>query len=389
MTAQFLQGCDVLTDQGVRAGLGLLVRHGRIEAVLPETDLVAVDRIALPPKTLLAAGFIDVQVNGGGGILFNDHPTAQAALAIAAAHRTLGTTAILPTLITSDPATMRAAAAAARPAVAAGQGVLGIHFEGPFLSPARPGVHRPDLIRAPDDADLALLESVATHWDGKVVLTLAPECVPQVAQDRLAAAGIILSAGHSAAPFDTVRPPITGITHLFNAMNPPTARDPGLVAAALLGDFFTGIIMDFIHVHPAMLRLLLAVKHANRIMLVSDSMSVAGTDLAEFLLQGRHIIRRNGRLETAGGVLAGADLSLAQAVRNAMQVLGLDAAQAIAMATEVPAAFLGLSAERGRIAPGLRADLVLLSPGMEVLGTFLAGAWRGEPGVLPAGHVTA
>jgi N-acetylglucosamine-6-phosphate deacetylase len=384
MAAQFLYGCDVLTPEGIRAGHGVLMEAGRIRAVLPADRAPSVECIALPAKTLLAPGFVDVQVNGGGGLLFNDHPTVEAALAIAAAHRALGTTGILPTLITSDPATMRAAAAAARPAVAARQGVLGVHFEGPFLSPARPGVHRADLIRRAEEPDLALLEGLAAGWDGRVLLTIAPECVPAVDLARLAAAGVILSAGHSAAPFDAVRPPVRGITHIFNAMTPPTAREPGLVGAALTGDFYAGVIMDLIHVHPAMLRLLLAAKPANRVMLVSDSMSVAGTDLAEFFLQGRHILRRNGGLETADGVLAGADLSLAQAVRNAVTLLGVGVAQAVAMASAVPADFLGLSDQVGRIAPGLRADMVLLSADLSVLGTFLAGAWLGEPGVLRA-----
>ncbi|MEJ0045137.1 MAG: amidohydrolase family protein [Rhodospirillales bacterium] len=167
-------------------------------------------------------------------------------------------------------------------------------------------------------------------------------------------------------------------------MPPPTAREPGLVGAALTGDFYAGVILDLIHVHPAMLRLLLAAKPADRIMLVSDAMSVAGTELTGFSLQGRKILRRNGRLETADGVLAGADLSLAQAVRNAVTSLGVELAQAVAMASAVPADFLGLSTQVGRIASGLRADMVLLDANFSVLGTFLAGAWQGEPGVLRA-----
>jgi N-acetylglucosamine-6-phosphate deacetylase len=200
----------------------------------------------------------------------------------------------------------------------------------------------------------------------------------------LAAAGVLLCAGHSAAPFEAVEAPIRGVTHIFNAMNPASAREPGLVAAALLGDLFAGVIMDGVHVHPAMLRLLFAMKGAERVMLVSDSMSVAGTEAAEFRLQGRRILRQGGRLVTEDGVLAGADLSLAQAVRNAVAMLGVPAEVAIGMASEVPAAFLGLSGEVGRIAPGLRADMVLLSPALEVLGTVLGGEWQGEPGLLAA-----
>jgi N-acetylglucosamine-6-phosphate deacetylase len=375
MSARFLHGCDVLVPGGRLAGHGVLLEGGRIAAVLPAGASPAAQRVALPPECLLAPGLIDVQVNGGGGVLFNDTPSAEAALAMAAAHRALGTTAILPTLITSEPDCMRAAAAALAPAVTAGAGVAGIHFEGPFLSPARPGVHRADLIRAPAEDDLLLLEALA-GGPGRVVLTLAPECVAPAVQARLAAAGVILCAGHSEADFAAVGGAIRGVTHLFNAMPPPAARAPGLAAAALLGDFYAGIIVDGIHVQVPMLRLLFGVKSAARIMLVSDAMSVAGTALDEFMLQGQRILRRDGRLQTEAGTLAGADLCLAQAVRNAVSLLGLDVAQAVAAASAVPAAFLRLEHERGRIAPGLRADLVLFSAELEVAGTWVGGRWE-------------
>ena len=382
MSDVFYHGCAILADGVWRHGVGVKVRDGRIAALVPVAEAGAARRVALPPDALLAPGYVDVQVNGGGLVLFNDTPTAAAALHMAEAHRRLGTTGIVPTLITSAPETMRQAAAAIGAAVAARAGVLGIHFEGPFLSPARPGVHRPDFIRTPTETDLRSLESLAAELP--VVLTLAPECVAAGVQARLAKAGVLLCAGHSAARFEDVGPPLRGVTHIFNAMNPAAARDPGLATAALLGDLFAGVILDGVHVHPAMLRLLLAMKGPARVMLVSDSMSVAGTTATEFDLQGRRILRRDGRLLTEDGVLAGADLSLAQAVRNAVDLLGLDAATAIAMASTVPAAFLRLSHEVGRIAPGLRADMVLLSPALEVLGTMLGGQWAGESGVLAA-----
>jgi N-acetylglucosamine-6-phosphate deacetylase len=383
MTDVCYTGCRVLADGAWRDGLDVLVTNGRIEAVQPSGCARAAQRIALPPEALLAPGYIDIQVNGGGGVLFNDDPSAAAALHIAVAHRRLGTTGVFPTLITSAPETMRAAAASIAPAVAAGSGVLGIHFEGPFLSPAKPGVHRPEFIRAPAGDDIARLQALAAAGV-KVVLTLAPECVPPAQQHRLAEAGVLLCAGHSAASFEEVGLHIRGVTHIFNAMNPLSARDPGLAAAALLGDTFAGVILDGIHVHPAMLRLLLAAKGPNRIMLVSDSMSVAGTGATEFMLQGRRILRGAGRLTTEDGTLAGADLALAEAVRNAVTLLGVTPETAIAMATAVPAAFLGLTHDLGRIAAGLRADMVLLSPELEVLGTMLAGAFQGEPGLLAA-----
>jgi N-acetylglucosamine-6-phosphate deacetylase len=384
MTARFLQGCDVLTPRGRLSGHGVLIESGVIRAVLPAATQPHAERVALPPDTLLAPGLIDVQVNGGGGVLFNDDPTPEAALAIATAHRRLGTLAIMPTLITSPAEIMRRAAGAVAPAVAADAGVLGIHFEGPFLSPKRPGVHRPDFVRAPDEKDILCIEQLAAAGVGRVLLTLAPECVPHAVQLRLAAAGVVLSAGHSEAAFDDMRAPVRGVTHIFNAMPAPAARAPGLAAAGLLGNFFAGLILDGIHVHPAMARLVLAARGTGHTMLVSDAMSVTGTSATVFELQGRRILRRNGRLETADGVLAGADLCLAQAVRNAVSLLGLDVAEAVGMASAVPADFLGLSRERGRIASGLRADFVLFSNTLEVLGTWRAGVWDGVPDLVAA-----
>jgi N-acetylglucosamine-6-phosphate deacetylase len=382
MTARFLHGCDIITPHGRLSGHGVLVQGRMIQAILPAEARPGATYVALPPEALLAPGYIDLQVNGGGGVLFNDTPTAEAALAIAAAHRRLGTLAIMPTLITSPPPAMRAAGAALAPAVAAEAGVLGIHFEGPFLSPARPGVHRRDLIRVPDDQDIAWLAELAGDGQGRVMLTFAPECMPRAMQERLAAACVILCAGHSEAAFEAVTPPVRGVTHIFNAMPPPAARAPGLAAAGMLADLFAGVILDGIHVHPAMVRLLLAVRGVRRTMLVSDAMSVAGTEMAAFDLLGRKIVRRHGRLETEDGILAGADLCLAQAVRNAVNLVGLDIADAIAMASAVPADFLGLAHERGRIAPALRADLLLLDPSLQVLGSWLGGVWLDHAGVL-------
>ncbi len=378
MESVFLHGCAILTAAGTIApDLGVLIgTDGTIAAILPAAATPPARRHALPPECLLSPGLIDIQVNGGGGVQFNDDPCPEAARHMARVHRRLGTTAILPTLITSDRDTLARAAEAARGFSDRGSGLLGIHFEGPFLSPARPGVHQPALIRPPDEADLALLAALAAARAGAVLLTVAPECAPPDTWHRLARAGIILSAGHSAARYEQVGPSVTGVTHLFNAMEPPSARAPGLVAAALLSDRFAGVIVDGHHVHPAMLALMLAVKSPSRIMLVSDAMAPTGTDAANFVLQGRTILRQGGRLATEDGTLAGADLCLAQAVRNAAALPGVTRAAAIAMASANPADFLGLGARHGRLAQGRQADMVLFDPAGGVVGTWLAGGWE-------------
>jgi N-acetylglucosamine-6-phosphate deacetylase len=389
MAAQFLTGCALLIDGSWWRGQGVLVRDGVIAAILPEASAVAAQRVALPPEALLSPGLVDVQVNGGGGVLFNDAPSLEAARAIAAAHRRLGTTAILPTLITDTGPAMALAGAAARAACDADCGVIGVHFEGPFLSPHRPGVHRGELIRPIEAADVALLAEVAAGLRGRVMVTLAPECVADSVLRRLAAAGVVLSAGHSEADFERMRAAlaagVTGFTHLYNAMPAPAGRAPGLVTAALLdGPSFCGVIADGVHVHRASLRLVLAAKGFGRVMLVSDSMPPLGTDQGEFMLQGRRILRGAGRLVSETGTLAGADICLADAVRFVVRELDVTVARALEMASAVPAAFLRLEDRVGRIAVGLRADLLLLSPDLQVLGTWHGGAWAGEAGVVAA-----
>ena len=353
----FLTGAAILIDGAWQSGRGILVQDGALQAVLPDSECVMAERVALPAGTLLAPGLVDVQVNGGGGVLFNDTPTAEAARAIAAAHRTLGTTAILPTLITDTTAAMQGAALAVKTRI---PGVIGVHFEGPFLSPARPGVHAAHFIRPPSQSDVIFLEDLAAQLDGAVLLTLAPETVDGATLRRLSDAGVILSAGHSEASYEcctgAIADGLRGFTHVFNAMPGAAARSPGLVTAALLDpDTWCAVIADGVHVHPAMLRLLLAAKSPGRVMLVSDAMPPTGTPLERFELQGRTILRERGRLATQDGTLAGADICLADAVRYAVRTLGLSSAQALTMASEVPAAFSAQTADRthrGRLPGG-------------------------------------
>jgi N-acetylglucosamine-6-phosphate deacetylase len=331
---------------------------------------------------LLAPGFIDVQVNGGGGVLFNAEPTVDAIRAIGAAHRRFGTTGFLPTFITDRREKMAAAIGAVRAALAAGvPGVLGIHLEGPFLNPARKGVHDAGFMRVLDDADLALMTSLGR---GRTLVTLAPEMVPGDAIARLAATGVVVAAGHTAASYETIKAArahgLTGFTHLFNAMPPLASREPGPAGAALEDrGCWCGIIVDLHHVSPAMLRVALAARGPERMMLVTDAMPSVGSDLDHFDLLGRTIRRANGKLTTADGTLAGSDLDMASAVRNAVAHLGVSLEDALRMAARVPAAFLRLDGELGRVAPGFRADLVLLDAALHVSETWIGGVAANAP----------
>jgi N-acetylglucosamine-6-phosphate deacetylase len=353
----------------------VIVEGSRISGLLPRRELpVGLTARVLPEGTWLAPGFIDIQVNGGGDVLLNDDPSPAAMAAIAGAHRNFGTTALLPTLITDTPEKMRAALAAADEAAATNPSVLGIHLEGPFLSPEKPGVHNRSLIRQPGPEDIAMLTAPRA---GVTLITLAPERVPSGFIARLVKAGIRVSLGHSMATYDETRAGqaqgLTGFTHLFNAMRGLGSRDPGPVAAALEapGAFF-GMIVDGEHVDPAMLRL--ALRSMAHPMVVTDAMPPVGGSKSTFTLYGEEITVRDGRFARADGTLAGSALDMASAVRNCVELLGVPLTQALRFASTEPARFLGLEATLGRLAPGFRADLVAFDPGsMRVHATWAAG----------------
>lgn len=370
-----LTGARIFDGTHMLEGRAAVIENGRIVAVPQERDLGAgVKR--RPVAGLLAPGFIDVQVNGGGGLMFNDQRSVDCLRAIAAAHRKYGTTGLLPTFITDTRDKMAEAVEAARAALAASvPGILGIHLEGPFINPARKGVHNADFIRPLEDEDLHILTSLK---EGRTLVTLAPERNSMETIARLAAEGVLVCAGHTMSDYGTLmeafRHGLRGFTHLYNAMPPLAGRDPGPVGAALDNrDAWCGLIVDGHHVSDAALRLAIAAKGTERMMLVTDAMAVTGTDMKAFDLHGRTIYRKDGKLATEGGTLAGSDLDMASAIRNSVERLGLGLPDVLRMASLVPAAFLRLDHEFGRIASGYRADLVLLDEDLHVQDTWIAG----------------
>jgi N-acetylglucosamine-6-phosphate deacetylase len=359
------------------AEAAVLVRDGRIVG-LGSWGQLPLDwpHTRLPAGTFLAPGFIDLQVNGGGGVLLNDQPTADGMRAIARAHRRYGTTACLPTLITDTREHVRTAVAAAR-SIGGRDGVLGLHLEGPFISPRRPGVHRPDRVAKPGAGDLEELCELAGA--GRSLVTLAPECVPAGFVRNLASSGVRISIGHSEAPAAVVMQAVadgaTGVTHLFNAMPPLSARAPGIIGAALAEHRLTaGLIVDGIHVDPISVRVAFAAKGFDRIALVTDAMPTVGTSLDRFELVGQTITLADGRLTTEGGALAGAHLDMASAVRNAVRLAHVPLKDALRAASLTPARFLGLDNERGSLVPGARADLVALTQELTVVATWVDGS---------------
>ena len=358
------------------AEAAVIIRGGRIVRIGPQNDVPKdLSRTRIPKATFLAPGFIDLQVNGGGGILLNDQPTADGMRAIARAHRRFGTTGCLPTLITDTRERLQSAIAAAR-SVSGRDGVIGLHLEGPFISPKRPGVHRPDRIAQPVAGDLEQLCELASA--GQSMVTLAPECVPGGFVRTLAASGVRVSIGHSEASAAIVMRAVAdgaaGVTHLFNAMPPLSAREPGIVGAALADNRLTaGLIVDGIHVDPISVRAAFAAKGCERIALVTDAMPTVGATKDRFELVGRTITLANGKLTTEEGTLAGAHLDMATAVRNAVKLVQLPLEDALRAASLTPARFLGLDKERGTLAAGSRADLVALSEDLRVAGTWVDG----------------
>ncbi|MHA6206208.1 N-acetylglucosamine-6-phosphate deacetylase [Dyella soli] len=367
----------VLTDHGPQDGLAVLVRGERIEAITHAGDpRVAAAQAHDLKGRLLLPGFIDVQVNGGGGVLFNAEPTVEALAAIGAAHRKFGTTSFLPTLITDTAEVMCKALDAVDAAIEQGvPGVLGIHLEGPFLATARKGIHDASLFRLPDPNDVA---AITRHRRGVVMLTLAVEEVPLDTIRQLSEAGVIVVAGHTAATYDTTRAAldagVTGFTHLYNAMTPLGSREPGVVGAALDDPHsWCGLIVDGHHVHPVALRVAIAAKARGKSVLVTDAMPPVGADSPEYVLNGQTIVARDGICQSEAGVLAGSALDMATGVRNLVNMVGLPLAEASRMASAYPAAWLGLDRTHGRLVAGQRADFAVLDDALVAHETWIGG----------------
>jgi N-acetylglucosamine-6-phosphate deacetylase len=381
MRAALIHG-RVLTDRGTVEDRAVVVEDGRVAGLVRQSDVPANAEKHDLRGGLLIPGFIDTQVNGGGGVLFGDAPSVATLRTIGEAHALFGTTAFLPTLISGTLDVIHAAIDAVDQAIVQNvPGVIGIHIEGPFLNPARKGIHDDANFRKLDDGALALLTSARR---GKTMVTLAPEQTTPGMVAALVEAGVVVSCGHTDATYRetwiALEAGATGFTHLFNAMSPLKAREPGAVGAALdHASSWCGIIVDGHHVDPAALRVALACKKAARLMLVTDAMPSVGAANKDFVLQGRHIAVKDGVCRGPDGTLAGSDLDMASAFRNSMKFLGVDLNEASAMASRNPASFLGLGDEMGTIRNGQRANFVLLDDVLEVRGVWIDGHPQRRP----------
>ena len=378
-TIYALTGAEIFDGETWHSDSALVVDGDGIKSVTALSNLPGdIRRVELKGGKLVP-GFIDIQVNGGGGVLLNDGPSIDAIRTICDAHFAFGTTALLPTLITDTPeitaAAIAAGKAAAQEKVA---GFLGLHLEGPHLSLTHKGTHDPKLIRPMDDADLlGIIEAVQEL--PVLLTTVAPETVPADKIRAMVDAGVIVSLGHSGASYEVTLEAkdagATMVTHLFNAMSQLGHRSPGVVGAVLeSGELSAGLIADGFHVDKASMAIALRAKQGPaKIFLVTDAMSTIGTDVTSFTLNGRTITRAGGRLTLDDGTLAGADLDMISAVRFVHRELGLSLDEALRMASLYPAESIRIDHHYGRLAPGYIANIVHLDEKLDVDHVWIGG----------------
>ena len=357
----------------------LLLEFGEVVAIVPAADVPTHSERVHFEGGIVVPGFVDLQVNGGGGALLNEAPTLDGINTICAAHARFGTTGMLPTLITDTLAiTDQAIAAGIEATNARTPGFLGLHLEGPHLSLARKGAHDPALIRPVDQADIASFAAARAALPN-LLLTFAAETVPPAQIAEIARSGAIISIGHSDASMPMVNAAAaagaTMATHLFNAMSQLGNREPGVVGAVLQnGSMFAGLIADGIHVDPATIAIALRAKTGpGRIFLVTDAMSLTGSDATSLMLNGRQILRADGALRLADGTLAGADLTMIDAVLYMHRVVGLSFEEAIRMASLYPAQAMRIEVTHGHLRPGAVASFVHLSEHHAVRSTWIDG----------------
>lgn len=377
---QALVGARIFTGEEFLDDYALVLAGEKIDALLPRAQLDPSIPQTLLVGGVLAAGFIDLQVNGGGGAFFTNDTSVSAIQTILDGHRPTGTTSLLPTLISDTREVHQAGVKAVADAVAAGmKGVLGVHVEGPFFDMARRGAHNERYIRAMEQADIDwLVASVKGQHDFKVMLTLAPEHAAPGQIKQLTSAGVVICAGHTDAHYESVvnalKEGLSGFTHLYNAMRPTTGREPGVVGAALEdANSWCGIIIDTYHVHAASARIAYSAKPKGKMYLVTDAMSTVGSPEKSFQIYGETIYEKDGCLVNAEGRLAGSAIGMIDAVRLNTTWVGVELAESLRMASLYPAQFMQVDDYLGRIANGYRADLVHFTDDYRVTHTWVAG----------------
>jgi len=373
-----LTNCKIYTGSDVLSEHALIIDNGLIKAVLPNCELPK----EIEQKDLAGAnvspGFIDLQLNGCGGVMLNDEITADTMQIMHKANLKSGCTSFLPTLITSSDADMRAAITAARSYHAQYQNQsLGLHLEGPYLNVMKKGIHSVDYIR---NSDNEMIDFICANADVVAKVTLAPELNAPEHIEKLTQAGIVVSIGHTNATYTEARKGfeagITFATHLFNAMTPMVGREPGVVGAIYdTPDVYAGIIADGFHVDYANIRIAHKIK-GEKLVLVTDATAPAGADMDYFIFVGKKVYYRDGKCVDENGTLGGSALTMIEAVQNTVEHVGIALDEALRMATLYPAKAIGVDDRLGRIKKGMIANLAIFDRDFKVKATVVNGQYE-------------
>ncbi|HDM8138409.1 TPA: N-acetylglucosamine-6-phosphate deacetylase [Vibrio harveyi] len=365
-------GSDVLTDHAV------IIDNDQIQSVVPVTQLPEGIEVKDLDGANLSPGFIDLQLNGCGGVMLNDEITPETMQIMHEANLKSGCTSFLPTLITSSDEDMRAAITAAREYHNKYQNQsLGLHLEGPYLNVAKKGIHSVDFIRPSDDGMIAL---ICANADIIAKVTLAPEQNDPEHIARLKAAGIVVSIGHTNATYAEARQGfdagITFATHLFNAMTPMVGREPGVVGAIYdTPEVYAGIIADGFHVDYANIRIAHKIK-GEKLVLVTDATAPAGANIDHFIFVGKKVYYRDGKCVDENGTLGGSALTMIEAVQNSVEHAGIALEEALRMATLYPATAIGVEERLGRVRKGMVANLTIFDRDFNVKATVVNGQYE-------------
>lgn len=375
-TSTVLVGAKIFTGDRFLHDHAVVMKGDRIERVIPACEITSDQESIDLGGGILAPGFIDLQVNGGGGAFFTNETTVDSLARMLDGHRPTGTTSMMPTMISDTRETHQAGVQAVADAVEQGmKGILGVHIEGPFFSVEKRGAHNEKYIREMENDDISWISGIKGF---KVMVTLAPEKAKAGQIKSLADAGVVVCAGHTNGEYDDIvtgiEEGLQGFTHLYNAMSPQTGREPGVVGAALSSKTtWCGLIADNHHVHKGSILVALAAKPQGKLYLVSDAMSTVGSDEKSFTIYGEEIFEKDGALVNAEGRLAGSAIGMIDAVRIMHKDVGISLEEALRMAALYPAEFMQLESELGRVKAGHRADLVHFNEEFVVQHTWVAG----------------
>ncbi|EJT1339609.1 N-acetylglucosamine-6-phosphate deacetylase [Vibrio vulnificus] len=373
-----LTNCKIYTGSDVLSEHALIIENDLITSIVPAADLPSGIEVKDLAGANVSPGFIDLQLNGCGGVMLNDEITAETMQIMHKANLKSGCTSFLPTLITSSDADMRAAITAAREYHAKYKNQsLGLHLEGPYLNVMKKGIHSVDYIRP---SDTSMVDFICENADVVAKVTLAPELNDPEHIEKLRNAGIVVSIGHTNATYAEARKGfeagITFATHLFNAMTPMVGREPGVVGAIYdTPDVYAGIIADGFHVDYANIRIAHKIK-GEKLVLVTDATAPAGASMDYFIFVGKKVYYRDGKCVDENGTLGGSALTMIEAVENTVEHVGIALDEALRMATLYPAKAIGVDGYLGRIKKGYIANLTIFDRDFNVKATVVNGQYE-------------